>query len=51
MAPAPMLAALARRLQRVLATPIETYLPLRVMNSVVGWLTRERAQRLRGWPA
>ena len=51
MAPAPMLAALARRLQRVLAPPVETYLPLRVADRVVGLLSRERTARLRGWPA
>jgi len=50
-APAPMLAAVARRLQRVLAPPVEAYLPLRVAEGVVGWLTRERAQRLRDSPA
>ena len=51
MAPAPLLAKLVRHLQRVLAPPAGAYLPLRLEGSVVGWLTRERAQRLGGWPA
>jgi 8-oxo-dGTP pyrophosphatase MutT (NUDIX family) len=50
-APAPMLAKLARRLQRVLAPPASAQLPLRVEGRVVGWLIRERAQRLAGWRA
>ena len=51
MAPAPMLGALMRRLQRVLAPPAKAYVPLRVEGRAVGWLTAERAQRLAGWPA
>ena len=51
MAPAPMLAALVRRLRRALAPPAAAYLPLRVQGEIVGWLTRERTRRLAAWPA
>jgi 8-oxo-dGTP pyrophosphatase MutT (NUDIX family) len=49
MAQAPMLARLAQRLRRVLAPPSRRYLPLRVHDETVGWLTPERARRLAGW--
>jgi 8-oxo-dGTP pyrophosphatase MutT (NUDIX family) len=50
MAPAPMLAQLVRRLQRVLAPPTVAYVPLRVLGRTVGWLTPARAGRLSAWP-
>ena len=50
-APASMLGAIALRLHRVLARPAPAYVPLHVAGSAVGWLTPERARRLRGWPA
>src|ERR1700741_758079 len=49
-APAPMLARVAQRLQRVLAPPSRAYLPLRVQGETAGWVTFERARRLGGWP-
>ena len=49
-APAPMLARVAQPLQHVLAAPSRAYLPLRVRDETVGWLTPERAARLAGWP-
>src|SRR5215470_7032502 len=49
-APAPMLARIARRLTSVLAPPTQEYLPLLVQDRVVGWLTPPRMQRLAGWP-
>jgi 8-oxo-dGTP pyrophosphatase MutT (NUDIX family) len=50
MSPAPMLARVVQRLQRVLAPPSRVYVPLRVRDETVGWLTPERARRLAGWP-
>lgn len=37
------------RLQRVLAAPVDTYVPLRVDGNVVGWVGRERSRRLAGF--
>jgi 8-oxo-dGTP pyrophosphatase MutT (NUDIX family) len=51
MAPAPLLAKLVRRLQRVLSPPTKAQVPLLVQGRAVGWLAPERAQRLAGWPA
>lgn len=48
-APAPMLARIARRLGAALARPTQTYLPLLVQERVVGWVTPQRAHRLAGW--
>jgi 8-oxo-dGTP pyrophosphatase MutT (NUDIX family) len=50
MAPAPMLTRVVERLRRVLAPPGRVYVPLRIANETVGWLTPERARRLAGWP-
>jgi 8-oxo-dGTP pyrophosphatase MutT (NUDIX family) len=49
-APAPMLAQIARRLAAALAPPAQDYVPLLVQDRVVGWITPQRAHRLAGWP-
>lgn len=51
MAPAPLLAKLVRRLQRVLSPPTKAQVPMVIQRRAVGWLAPERAQRLAGWPA
>ena len=46
-----MLARIVARLERVLAPPRATYVPLIVDNDIVGWLTPQRAQRLGTLPS
>ncbi len=49
-ASAEAVARIGRRLARELAAPAAAYLPWRVEDRIVGWVTPERAQRLRRWP-
>src|SRR5271166_171492 len=49
-ASAEAVARIARRLARELAAPVAAYVPLRVEDRIVGWVTPERAHRLARWP-
>ena len=49
-ASAQAVARIARRLARELAAPAAAYVPLRVEDRIVGWVTPERAHRLARWP-